>query len=99
MNRRKAFFLFLISLGICSLFAFFLPFPDNIVSNYQKTYVDAAILKYGETGKILKNLNLILPIEDQRNAEGPEANTLEVAKRATKDHRKWVNINKYKKYK
>ncbi|MCK5684279.1 CotH kinase family protein, partial [bacterium] len=99
MNRRKAFFFFLISLGICSLFAFFLPFPDNIVSNYQKTYVDARILKYGETGKILKNLNLILPIENKRYAEGPEANPLEVAKRAIKDHRKWVNINKYKKYK
>lgn len=59
--------------------------------------IDATMLNHGETGKILKNLNIILPVEN-KSRTGPKSNVLEVIERATKDRRKWVEIDQYKEY-
>ena len=99
MDKKKAFIVFLIAMGVCALFAFFLPFSKEVVSNYQRQHVAATMLKYGETGKILKNLNLILPVENKTKNEGPESNVLEVIERAAKERHKWVWLDEYKKYK
>ena len=98
MTRKRAFFCFLLSVGVCSLFAIYLPFSESVVSSYQEKSVDTTILKYGETGKILKDLNLILPVEKRSRLKGPGSNVTEVIERATKDRRKWVLLDKYKKY-
>lgn len=76
----------------------FQPFSETIVSNYQKMRVDATMLNHGETGKILKDLNIILPIENRSKSDVPKSNILEVIERSTKDRRKWVAVDQYKEY-
>ncbi len=98
MNRKRALFFFLISVVVCLLLALFQPFSENTVSKYQKMGIDATMLNHGETGKILKELNIILPVENRNKVDGPASNVLEVASRATKDRRKWTAIDQYKEY-
>lgn len=98
MNKKKALIFFLTSMAACGMLAFFLPFSEEVVSSYQKQQVDATMLNHGETGKILKDLNLILPTEKQNKEAGPKSNVLEVIERAAKDRNKWIWLDQYKKY-
>ncbi len=45
---------------------------------FQRQHVDATLLNSGETGKILKTLNEILPLENKHRDVGLESNIVEV---------------------
>jgi len=98
MSRKAALIFFIISLGAIAIMALFLPFSGDSVALFQKQHVDATLLNSGETGKILKHLKKVLPLENKSRNIGFESNVVEVIGRASKDFRKWTHLDQYKKY-
>lgn len=98
MDRKAALFFFLFSIGAITAIALFLPRSDDSGALFQRQHVDAALLNSGETGKILKTLNIILPLENKHKDVGLESNVVEVIGRASKDFKKWIQLDQDKKY-
>ncbi len=56
------------------------------------------MLSYGETGKILRELGLIQPLENKSGIDGFHSNIVDFAERAARERKKWLLLEKYKKY-
>ncbi len=92
-SSRSVFFIIVIVL-LWILFAFFSPFTERYKKQFQKQTISSNLLEYGETGKILKKINAISPVEHYETTT-KQQNINEVIKRAKNDRKKWLQLVQY----
>jgi len=97
-HRKGPFFVFLSTLSLCIVLAFIAFFCNETRSKFQKKSIPSPLLSYGETGKILRELGLIQPLENKSGIDGFYSNTVDFAERAARERKKWLLLEKYKKY-
>ncbi len=96
-QKRQIIFISVV-LFLWFFFAFFTPGLEKDKVRLQQQTVSSNLLEYGETGKILKKIDAISPIE-RRSLETPQQNINDVIKRAKKERKKWLRIEQYVKFK
>ncbi|MCP3891395.1 MAG: hypothetical protein GY702_21390 [Desulfobulbaceae bacterium] len=96
--KKDAFIIFLSGLSLCFLLAVISFFYPEIKSEFQQKKIPSPLLSYGETGKILKKLDYIQPIENKKSIDDFSPNTLEFIQRATREQQKWLPLERYKQY-
>ena len=99
MKDPKHLFIFIVLIAACIVMSFFSPFSSETVSQFQKKSVAAPYLNSGETGKILKMLNVLYPIERQSTHTEYNQNVEDVLERAVNDRNQWLQMDKYSGYK
>lgn len=95
--RNRKVLLALIFLGLI-LLALYPPVSEKTRGKFQQQSVSATVLEYGETGKILKNIGAMYPIENQQKEFAYHQNVLDVIDRAKRDRKKWLQISPYRQY-
>lgn len=97
-ERKRSLLVFVVTLLLCGIFAVVTHFLGDIKSKFQQKTIPSPLLSYGETGKILRELDVILPLEDKRSLSGFAPNTVDFAKRAARERNKWLLLQNYQKY-
>lgn len=67
--------------------------------SFRNIAVPAQLLSFGETGKILNQLDSLAPYETAREKAVELQNPLEIIQRAREERRKWLLTDSYKKHK
>jgi hypothetical protein len=96
--KKRSLIVFSISLMLCLVCAGVSFFFSDTKEQFHQKAVPSPLLSYGETGKILRNLDAILPLEDKSTLEGFLPNAVDFAERAMRERKKWLLLEKYKKY-
>lgn len=99
MKAPKSLYFFIVLIAANIVMSFFSPFSNEQISRFQKKSVAAPYLNSGETGKILKYLSLLHPIENKSNHLKYSQNVEEVLERAVNDRNQWLRMDEYSKYK
>ncbi|MBT8362701.1 MAG: hypothetical protein KJO32_17260, partial [Deltaproteobacteria bacterium] len=97
-HRKGSILIFLISLSLCLFLAVITIYSVDIRSKFHQKSIPYPMLAYGETGKILRELGSIQPLENKDSVEGFVPNIVEFAQRAAKERKKWLLLDKFKKY-
>lgn len=90
--------MFVIAISLCVTLAVITYFFTDTKNKFQQNAIPSPLLSYGETGKILRELGVILPLEDKSSLSGFMPNTVDFAERAARDRKKWLLLEKYKRY-
>lgn len=98
-ERKKSLIVFVLTLFLCSVFAGVSVFWGDVKSKFQQKTIPSPLLSYGETGKILRELNAIVPLEDKKSLSGFAPNTVDFAERAARERKKWLLLKENHKYK
>ncbi len=96
-NNFAVVFIFVVVLS-WFFFAVSPPVSEKDKKQFQKQMIASNLLEYGETGKILKKLQLISPADDY-NTETKQQNINDVISKAREDRKKWLRLEKYSRYK
>jgi hypothetical protein len=97
--EKKTLFLFLgafVLCILCSSIAYYWDTPRNL---FQKKTVPSPLLAFGETGKILRKLGSISPLENKQVSSRLTTNPVEFLRRASREKEKWLLLERFKKYK
>ncbi len=97
-ERKRSLVVFVSTLLLCVVLAVIAYFSEDTKKLFNKKTIPSPLLAYGETGKILRELDLILPVENKELLSGFAQNTVDFAERAAKERKKWLLIEKYRKY-
>ncbi|MFT5728636.1 MAG: hypothetical protein ACI8PB_002790 [Desulforhopalus sp.] len=95
-EKNRSLGTFILAVLLCILLAVIAYFSPDLKSKFQQDAIPSPLLSYGETGKILRELEAILPLEDKSSLSGFMPNTVDFAQRAAKERKKWLLIEKYK---
>ena len=87
----------LVALG-CLFLAIFPPISDEKREKFQQSTVPASLLEFGETGKILKQIEAVYPIENKKSGIKEHQNVREVIERADEDRKKWLTMGPHQGY-
>ena len=80
---------------VCLILALFPPVFEESREKFQRSTISSSLLEYGETGKILKKILAVYPIENQESEIAEHQNVREVIDRANKDRKKWLTTGPY----
>ena len=97
--ERKSLFIFLGSLFLCISFsaaAYYWDVPRNL---FQEKTIPSPLLAYGETGKILRELGTISPVENKQISSRATTNPVEFLRRLSREKDKWLLLESFEKYK
>jgi hypothetical protein len=83
---------------LCLLTFFFPLVSEQTVAKFRQQEVAAPLLDFGETGKILKMLGAIYPVENKDKKEIYSQNVIEVIERAVQERKKLVQVPPYDRY-
>jgi hypothetical protein len=75
------------------------PIPERKSAEFRRQEVPSDLLKYGETGKILKSAGTLYPIENKEHNTGDIQNVVDVIERAQTRRKKWLQSPSYQKFK
>jgi hypothetical protein len=98
-QERKSLFIFLGSLFLCISFsaaAYYWDVPRNL---FQEKTIPSPLLAYGETGKILRELGSISPVENKQISSRVTTNPVEFLQRAVRERDKWLMLSRFESYK
>lgn len=98
-ERKRSLLVFLVTIVLCAAFAVVAMIWGVTKNKFQQKTIPSPLLSYGETGKILRELDAILPLEDKRSLSGFAPNTVDFAERAVRERKKWLLLKDFKKYK
>ena len=96
--KRKSLFIFFGALFLCLSFsavAYYWDAPRNL---FQKKTIPSPLLAYGETGKILRQLGTISPVENKQVSSRITTNPVEFIRRAAKERDRWLMLEQFKAY-
>jgi CotH kinase protein len=97
-ERKRSLLVFVIAILLCATLAVISCFFIDTKNKFQQDGIPSPLLSYGETGKILRELGAILPLEDKKALSGFMPNTVDFAGRAAREKKKWLLLEKYKRY-
>jgi hypothetical protein len=66
---------------------------------FQQDAVSSRFLEFGETGKILRKINAILPIENKERGKDYFPSPTEIIGKAADERKKWLQLSKFAHYK
>lgn len=97
--EKKAIFIFLGTLFlsiILSVFAFYWDTPRDL---FQNKTIPSPLLAFGETGKILRELGSISPLENKRISSRITTNPVEFIRRVARERSKWLLLERFDRFK
>jgi len=98
-RERKSLFAFLGALVLCILCATLAYFWNTPRNQFQQKTVPSPILAFGETGKILRELGSIYPVENKQWSNRITTNPVEFIRRVSEQKKKWLLLEKYSEFK
>lgn len=97
--EKKSLFIFLGTIFLCVLFSILAYFWDTPRQIFQKKTVPSPLLAFGETGKILRKLGSISPVENKQMPSSLTTNPVEFLRRASREKDKWLLLERFERYK
>ncbi len=93
--EKKSLFVFLGAFFFCILFSVVAYYWDTPRDLFQEKTVPSPLLAFGETGKILKKLGSISPIENKQISSHITTNPVEFIRRASQEKNKWLLLERF----
>lgn len=97
-EKKRSLLVFLVTIVLCAAFAAIAVIWKDTGTKFQQKTIPSPLLSYGETGKVLRELDAILPLEDKRSLAGFAPNTVDFAERAVRERKKWLMLKNSEKY-
>jgi hypothetical protein len=70
----------------------------DLEKSFQSKAVSSHFLDFGETGKILRGLQAIQPVENKERGKDYYPSPTEIVKRAVEDRKKWLQVSNFQQY-
>jgi len=93
--EKKSLFIFLGALFLCILYSAAAYYWDTPRDLFQEKTVPSPLLAFGETGKILKKLGSISPVENKQASSRITTNPVEFIRRASQEKNKWLLLESF----